>query len=348
MAITTPIHFYKDCLRTPEQKKLYDEFEAALFAKKNKLTVPLQPWMLQADGRSVLVRTVFEYVFYDQPGLFYVNHYSFRAKRFLSFITFEWEFTYTLREIADKETRLQQVIDHFKRTYIRPQMNSAAIQKAIFDYLIQTVKYIDRLPDGVPVQLSHNKVFEQQTAVGALLNRSAVCEGVAEGFKMLADACRLISIIATGPVKNSDEYHAWNIVKVQGCFYHMDATWGLKHSLEDGFRMFRYCFYNLPDNLINVSRSSSCRFLPPCTQLRDNPFQILGLTSGNMQELHTIANREISKGETRFCILCTKDYLPSDSNLAYRYILSGIRVPAGKQYRATIHMGRYVGFEQIS
>ena len=61
------------------------------------------------------------------------------------------------------------------------------------------------------------------TVKGALLKKLCVCEGYAVAFRKLMSSyhipCKLVHGRANG------ESHAWNIVKLDGKWYHIDVTW---------------------------------------------------------------------------------------------------------------------------
>lgn len=62
---------------------------------------------------------------------------------------------------------------------------------------------------------------ESYTAYGALVNKSAVCQGYTLAYRALLDRCGIQSDFA-----NSDEMnHVWNMVRLDGKYYHVDVTW---------------------------------------------------------------------------------------------------------------------------
>lgn len=63
---------------------------------------------------------------------------------------------------------------------------------------------------------------------GALVERTAVCEGYAEAFKYILDELGIPCIIVSGVATNTDgvtENHAWNYVQLNGKWYAIDCTW---------------------------------------------------------------------------------------------------------------------------
>ena len=60
-------------------------------------------------------------------------------------------------------------------------------------------------------------------AVGALANRSAVCAGYAQCYQFLLSQVGVQGIYIAA--KTTKEPHAWNLVKIDGHYFHVDCTW---------------------------------------------------------------------------------------------------------------------------
>lgn len=83
--------------------------------------------------------------------------------------------------------------------------------KAIHDYVVKTAQYSDQT------------VGSQYTAYTLLTENKAVCQGYALLMhKMLEQAGMEVNYVK-GAAGN--DRHAWNLVKVDGEWYHLDATW---------------------------------------------------------------------------------------------------------------------------
>ena len=123
----------------------------------------------------------------------------------------------------------RQTTIEFRMTY-----NESASQLAKVNARIpQVLKRlgVDGATDYEKVKLIHDFIVNNTTydssyriysAYGALINKKAVCQGYALlAYKMLTEAgvpCRYVYGTAGGD-------HAWNIVKLDGKWYHMDVTW---------------------------------------------------------------------------------------------------------------------------
>ena len=71
------------------------------------------------------------------------------------------------------------------------------------------------------------------TAFGALVNGSAVGEGFAMAFKALCDELGIEAHVVLGTLNG--RYHAWNIVFLDGFYYHIDVAMGDVYGIENHF-----------------------------------------------------------------------------------------------------------------
>lgn len=90
--------------------------------------------------------------------------------------------------------------------------NNTAIENelAIHDYLVSNIDYID----------TGNSIFN---AYDALINGKAVCSGYTECFKTFMDMLGIENATISGTAGN--QQHIWNVVKLDGEWYHVDVTW---------------------------------------------------------------------------------------------------------------------------
>lgn len=85
---------------------------------------------------------------------------------------------------------------------------------AVNDYLCDTIVY----PESEPY------AEETHTAYSAFKNGSAVCDGYARAAKLLLNDYGIECDLAVGECI-PDGGHAWNLVNLDGEWYHMDVTW---------------------------------------------------------------------------------------------------------------------------
>lgn len=102
--------------------------------------------------------------------------------------------------------------------------------RTIYDYVYDTVSY-----DAVHKKKENH--HRKTTAYAALFYKTAVCQGYSVLlYRMLREAGVEARVI-TGTVKlnGNEEFHAWNLVGIDGVYYNLDATLGKAFGTEDFF-----------------------------------------------------------------------------------------------------------------
>lgn len=100
---------------------------------------------------------------------------------------------------------------------IKSDMSGKQKAKAIHNYLIKNCSYNDQ------VSAAANQYHDAFTAYGALVDGSAVCQGYAAAFNLMAGKCGLQSMAVCGTAGGVS--HAWNYVKVGSKKRYIDCTW---------------------------------------------------------------------------------------------------------------------------
>lgn len=72
---------------------------------------------------------------------------------------------------------------------------------------------------------SDTDLKSEQTPHGVLCKGKASCLGYAKAFALVLDTAGFENMIAIGGTDGGTENHAWNIVKLDGKYYHIDLTW---------------------------------------------------------------------------------------------------------------------------
>jgi len=100
---------------------------------------------------------------------------------------------------------------------IRPGMTDLQKEEVIHDYLLDHLQYdYKEFSYGTPTKTRPYDVY------GALIEQYAVCDGYAHAMQLLGRLAGLDMIYIDG---HASEPHAWNVIKLNGSYYHVDATW---------------------------------------------------------------------------------------------------------------------------
>lgn len=140
------------------------------------------------------------------------------------------------------EYAVQEALD-----VISPSMNSEEKVLAIHDYMAYTIDYsYEALED--PNLNAFDDVFN---VYGALVNKSCVCQGYALAFGLLMNRLGIDWRLATSVSMN----HAWNLVNLDGQWYHIDVTWDASTTYSQlfGFRRPLHDNFLLSDSTISDS-----------------------------------------------------------------------------------------------
>jgi hypothetical protein len=205
-------------------------------------------------------------------------------------LSFEYSTTKEQEDFVTSKTReiLQEIL--------RSDMDESQKEKEIHDYIVTHIVYDDELINA--------------TAYDALSTGRATCDGYAElTCRMLQEAG-----IESEIVKSSD--HAWNLIKIEGIWYHMDCTWDAGLYEQRGELLYDY--YNLSDTEMQEFQSWNTSEHPVA-----NTRYFEFLKNKNMDK-YALLLREISIREERgiFFLMDNIEIYPGDSKrLPYRAIL---------------------------
>lgn len=94
---------------------------------------------------------------------------------------------------------------------------------ALYNYLIRTTAYnYDAHFYKAPVDLRKAEPKEAWTAYGALVTGDTVCKGYAMAWKVLMDRIGIPCLV----ICKGDRTHLWNLVQLDGKWYHIDVNSG--------------------------------------------------------------------------------------------------------------------------
>ena len=101
---------------------------------------------------------------------------------------------------------------------------------AVYNYVYENVKY-----DKVHKKNTHYHL--KSTAYGALINGCACCQGYSVlMYRLLREVGVNARVITGNAVRgNCSEYHAWNIVELDGVYYNIDVTWDSQSGTHNHF-----------------------------------------------------------------------------------------------------------------
>lgn len=158
-------------------------------------------------------KALFERVVNDNPELFYIENrygYSYMGDYLYALIP---EYMEGLPD--DAGARMSQAMER-ALAVLEPGMSQMEQALLLHDYLVVHVTYNWSV---ATTGVAQDKLV--YTTYGALANGDAVCQGYAEAYQLLLKQCGIQSVV----VSSSNMNHAWNLVEIDGSWYHVDTTW---------------------------------------------------------------------------------------------------------------------------
>lgn len=133
-----------------------------------------------------------------------------------------WTYTFILTDVnyfttAAQEREMDQEVSRVLSSLALNGKSQKEKIDAIYNYLIRNVKYVS------DAELEDESNVIKYSSYAALVQHSAVCQGFAGAFYRLCLESGIDSRIVSSDAMN----HAWNIVELDGSYYHLDATWDI-------------------------------------------------------------------------------------------------------------------------
>lgn len=117
---------------------------------------------------------------------------------------------YTEEEIKEINSIVDKVIEN-NITNSTPTKEKI---KIIHDYIIDNTEY-----DKLKYENKEDTTYKSNTAYGVLIQGYGTCNGYADAMAIFLDKLNIINY------KISNDEHIWNLVYIDGSWYHLDLTW---------------------------------------------------------------------------------------------------------------------------
>ncbi|MDM5188243.1 transglutaminase domain-containing protein [Bacillus sp. DX4.1] len=137
------------------------------------------------------------------------------------------------RESKEQTQYVKTQAKSIVNSILKPGMDEHERVKAVHDYVVKHVSY--------------DTSYKAYTAYEALANRSAVCQGYTLLTYQLLKEAGIQSHIVTGT--GNGQAHAWNLVKIEGKWYHLDTTFD--DPVPDKQGRVTYSYFNMSDEQLS-------------------------------------------------------------------------------------------------
>lgn len=139
----------------------------------------------------------------------------------------------------EQKFTLDKAKEVLEQLHITDAMSDYEKEKAIYDWQVMYVKYDESQQAAIPSDI--NIADYNYYPYGVLKYHQAICVGNATTFKLFMDMlgidCKIIHSTTQGE-------HAWNLVKLEDGWYHVDVTFDTPSANGPS-----YSYFNVPDSV---------------------------------------------------------------------------------------------------
>lgn len=247
---------------TEQQKEIYLYLAKGIDHIESNIKFKINAVLLDEEIEQDINSAIEAYI-YDYPEAFYLNStYKYKVINMLSSKVIEIQLEYIdEKNIKEKQRKLQEEIDNI-RSMLKPNMSDYTKELIVHDYLIDNISYyewedIEDIPE------------DRHTAYSALVNKQAVCDGITRAFQLIMIQEGLECITALGELE--DVAHAWNIIKIDNDYYHVDLTSNKVKFKKEVNDTNVHVFFNITDNEIKQTHIINKKYrYPVCNSVENN------------------------------------------------------------------------------
>ena len=184
----------------------------------------------------------------DTPWLFFVDEWTWEETG--QKINIFPKYKYTRKRTEELRERCQKEVGIIL-SRLKEDKGVNGIAKHLHDILIRNIKY------------EKQNDYEVHTIIGPLLKRKCVCDGFSKLYKLILDELGIENYLIYGKgfvhTLSDSEEHAWNLVKIDNDFYHVDVTYDATLSMHD---YIRYDYFLIDDTLISMDHYWNRSIIP--------------------------------------------------------------------------------------
>ncbi len=222
------------------QKKAYNQILSEILTAEDVFPQNIQIPVMTGEELT----DVFQAVIYDNPTVMCIG----RDNKILSDngrCYFQPNYTMTPEKQRELINKLEAECDDILS---KIPSDADEFQKELFihDYIINNCTY------------DADTGEKSSSAYSCLVEGISACEGYSKAAKLLLEKAGIESYTVSGDswnIPGKVEGHMWNIVNIDGDYYHLDVTWD-DPTVQDGEETLSHLFMNVTDKEISIDHSN--------------------------------------------------------------------------------------------
>lgn len=260
-----------------QQQVAYHSLLKGIHALESEILLP----KLEAED----LYQVFFQMRLDHPEVFWLTGYKYRYYKDSPNLIFVPEYLFEKEKVKEHQKAMKARVEKL----VRPAKDFTEWEKEkyVHDFICENVQY-----DKLKKAYSHE-------IIGPLGQGVGVCEGIAKAVKVLLDALGVwcvIAICGNNPDKGIKYRHTWNIVRINGEYYHLDVTFD--NTLGKDVKELRYDYFNLDDQQIFRDHEPLIAPAPVCKNHDHFYYKEKKLSFTKIEDVYKRSLQAAKKGKT--------------------------------------------------
>ncbi len=284
----SPFDYYGRNQLPIEHREIYDNVVLAI----NSLSPEVE---IKGNVTTEVAKKILNIVLQDYPQIFWLSEkYSIYSDE--NGYATGLKLNYKLSQ-SERDSKLQQLEQKSAQIISQIPQNATDYGKALFlhDYIVDNAYYDHTL--NLP---------NSYNLYGVLLEGVGVCQGYTKAYQYLLYQVGIEALYVKGESRGSP--HGWNVVRLDGQYYHTDITWDDPVSQETDNKAYTY--FNITDSEILKDHTISTKdtyILPQCFSNKNNYYEAEGLlfNSLNKDEVDRLAQliaKSVESGDPKITI----------------------------------------------
>ncbi len=257
-----------------QQQKIYQVVKSGLESLSQSFDVP------RVEGAEL--SDIFHKIRLDCPEIFYASTFRYSFYEDSTLLKVKPEYLFEKNKIKEHQLAMKTRVEKLAR--VVKDKSDLEKEQYIHDFICENVAY-----DKLKKQYSHE-------IIGPLGQGVGVCEGIAKAVKILCDQLSIPCIVAiseNNPEKNIKYRHAWNVIRIDGVWYHLDATFD--NTL--GKKEVRYDYFNLGDKSIFKDHQPLIYKVPACSEENRFYYKEKKLSFTKKEDVEKRCKQAVKKGK---------------------------------------------------
>lgn len=271
--------------------KMNRDYQAVYRAMKQGFESLAESFQIpRVDGSAL--HEIFFQLRLDHPEIFWVSSFKYKYYQDSPNLIMMPEYLFEKSKIQEHQKAMKARVEKLARP--AQKFSEWEKEKYIHDFICENVRY-----DKLKKPYSHE-------IIGPLGQGVGVCEGIAKSVKILCDALGIwcmIALCGNNPEKGIKYRHTWNVVRINGNYYHLDVTFDNSLSREkkneDPAEMkekIRYDYFNLDDRALFRDHEPLIAPAPACTDGDHFYYREKKLSFTKMEDVYKRAQQTAKKG----------------------------------------------------